>query len=866
MLRTGSVDGNSPLKQMRLVRDLLKGRLKPEGRLLLMSATPHQGNEKKFTNLLRLLSDGGYRDATGSLDSVAGRVIYRTKEDVCDWDGTPLFSKRQVNPPTFVQLGPDYHEWLDAISNAFNDADAGPAAWRKAQALQWAASSPKAGLAYLARLALRCELTFENEPLLQRVSAALLPYRGIPANTPTSVERVCALLQKQVSDGQRGKDDGEEVDIIDKAPVDVVALRTALDVGLRLVTSNAMARKLKPVLEWITKEAPAKFVVFATPIETVDDLQQAFEAHLGPGSVATITGGLKPFQRHAQMQAFRNEGVRVLVASKAGSEGVNLQVAHRLIHFDVPWNPMEMEQRVGRVHRYGSTQTVTVDTIVGEGSREEKMLDRCRARLGIIIEQLFGSEAEKGTRFEEMYSRVMTQLPAEELMELMAQQGFLSNGNQKLDELIQQGFEGWQAFDGALRNNTKDAAQLVPDRGHIRDKDMEGVFELIGARLEEGWSHIRLGEQDGQRYEIASPAQVWSFPSESDNVRRVTDRQSSLQVRGPDGFQGFVERAGINLPSVAAKLREIVGGASYEVPRSPQGTSFCDGAGIIRLIEHRWKSWLTRWNFDQAGLEKGAILLAWSLRLLHRGTPREKWTGIRFCLLRADGDEKTSTWLSEEAGAELMRELWEVRHEQNLVVPPHQRAEALFCLKGIESTARKLTPQLLSETSVFNPQEQDYEIVPVAALTIEARRESPKIASVIPPKLAPTKTPADLLEKLQLTALKVPPARSPGEETIIAIVLVDEERLGTLLPHQQHQAYSVTTMVLPDDRLADLLQLSQAIQLNLEPNIRVVEMVPLAEHFRSLTSPKAETLAAEYRRELQNIKLVVHSPSIIKLP
>lgn len=70
------------------------------------------------------------------------------------------------------------------------------------------------------------------------------------------------------------------------------------------------------------------------------------------------------------MEIFRRPGRlgrRVLVSSSAGGEGINLQVARRLIHFDLPWNPMVLEQRIGRVHRIGTINTVIVHTILCEG-------------------------------------------------------------------------------------------------------------------------------------------------------------------------------------------------------------------------------------------------------------------------------------------------------------------------------------------------------------------------------------------------------------------------------------------------------------------------------------------------------------------
>ena len=670
-----SEDGSQPMQQMRLVRDLVERRLRLGGRLVLMSATPHQGNENKFRNLLRMLSDDGYRDAQGSLASVAGRVIYRTKEDVRDWDGQPLFSKRKVNEPTFVQLGEDYHRWLKTIDSLFLDADPGPAAWRKAQALQWAASSPKAGLAYLARLAIRSGLDFDRDPILSEVANALRPYRGLPADAP--LHQVRALLEKQAG-GVRTEED-EDIDT--NAAVDSARLHEALRGGLALIQSNAMQTKLAPLLKWVADESPSKFVVFASPIETVDEVRLGLEHLLGSGAVVSITGGMRPTDRLAQMQAFRGDGVRVLVASKAGSEGINLQVSHRLVHFDVPWNPMEMEQRVGRVHRYGSTHTILVDTLVVENSREAKMLRRCRARLAQIVEQLFGP-MEGSARFDEMYARVMTQVSGESLAALMAEEGFVTRGDDRLDQLVQAGFVGWQESDRALRNDASARAREIPDRGEARESDLENLFELVGAEREADWHHVRLVETDGERLEVTSPASVWAFRTEGSNVRRVADRMSSLSVRGPNGFEGFVERAGLNLPGITAKMRELVGGARQDVGRSARAIGFVDGSGAARVPESEWGEWTQHASHDAKEWSNGAVLLAWSVRLLHRGTRTQTWSGVQAWLARPDLTD--GRWLTSASSAELVRLLWRNRKRQNLQLPAHRRADASgFRLEGL---------------------------------------------------------------------------------------------------------------------------------------------------------------------------------------
>ena len=169
-----SGDGSSPQRRMRLARDLVEKRLKPGGRLVLMSATPHLGN--------------------------------------------------------YVQLGPDYHSWLVRVAAVFPDSDGGPAAWRKAQALQWAASSPKAGLAYLTRLALRSGFHFDRDAILWDAALALLPYRNLGTSSP--VEAVRNLLEKQVEVGQRRRKEEEEEDTMD-LEADSVVDRAALERALR---------------------------------------------------------------------------------------------------------------------------------------------------------------------------------------------------------------------------------------------------------------------------------------------------------------------------------------------------------------------------------------------------------------------------------------------------------------------------------------------------------------------------------------------------------------------------------------------------------------------------------------------------------
>jgi superfamily II DNA/RNA helicase len=130
---------------------------------------------------------------------------------------------------------------------------------------------------------------------------------------------------------------------------------------------QAKFRLLKRLLD----EADEPFVVFAQSVDTVYEIKRFLGDFFIPCSI--IVGGQDPAERRREKECFFEPGRigrRALVSSSAGGEGINLQIARRLIHFDLPWNPMVLEQRIGRIHRIGTIDTVIVHTILLEGSRE----------------------------------------------------------------------------------------------------------------------------------------------------------------------------------------------------------------------------------------------------------------------------------------------------------------------------------------------------------------------------------------------------------------------------------------------------------------------------------------------------------------
>ena len=144
------------------------------------------------------------------MDEVAGRVIFRTKESVRDWNGRPLFPSRDVRVPTVVHLGGPWSEWYEQVGALYDGAaSAGQpgtrgraGSWAKGQALQWVASSIDAGLGYLARLAIRRLRWDPTNPALAEALDVLRPYRGGGVDEPLA--SLHARMVKQMG-GTRGR-------------------------------------------------------------------------------------------------------------------------------------------------------------------------------------------------------------------------------------------------------------------------------------------------------------------------------------------------------------------------------------------------------------------------------------------------------------------------------------------------------------------------------------------------------------------------------------------------------------------------------------------------------------------------------------
>jgi superfamily II DNA or RNA helicase len=551
--------GGDPKQKYRLVQRLIE-RQHGEGRVLFLSGTPHQGNIYRFENLLNLLRGPGEPD-----EALAGRVIFRTKDDVRDWNDRPLFPRRQVNEPIVIDLGPSYREWIEHIHDFFSPSQARreasearrrAAGWRCAQALQWAASSPQAGLGYLVRQAIRAGRTLDSVVLRAAVSA-LRPYRLGPANE--AIERLFDRMTREVEQQWRDADveDMEDFEGID--PRTGAELDALLDEGLAILGRAADEKWDVLRSRVLTPSGDEKVVLFAQPIETVTAVASYLERTTGERP-ALILGGQDDLQRRQEVERFRDpDGPKFLVSSRAGGEGINLQVARRLVHLDVPWNPMEMEQRVGRVHRFGSRRTILVDTLVVKDSREADAYRVARERLALIAGTMVDRE-----RFEGLFARVMCLVPPADLLGVLANQPLAPLGHEDQEQiaaLVRAGYEAWAAFHVRFAEQQRILRRQDPGLATWDDLD-QFLRQFAGASPAEGFR--------AQRFEVVGDC---IEPVEDPvSVLVLTDGQpyacgdgGGAPVVGPAGVAA--RSLGLNLAPIAETLRRNA------FPRLPSGAA-----------------------------------------------------------------------------------------------------------------------------------------------------------------------------------------------------------------------------------------------------------------------------------------------------
>jgi superfamily II DNA or RNA helicase len=383
--------------------------------LLLMTATPHSGKEEDFQLFMALLDsdrfEGRYRDAVHAIDTV-GMMRRMVKEDLRTMDGKPLFPERRAYtvPYPLSEGERDLYEAVTQyVREEMNRAERLRAEGdRRGLTVGFAltvlqrrlASSPEAILKSLERRRGRLERRRREmaadssaaspvEQSLRRRLAGLLG-RDLPG-LPDDLD--------DVEDLAAGEREDLESEVADAATAAQTAVELDHEIGLlagleelaRRVRHSGTDRKWTELRELLATDALIrdqtgnlrKIIIFTEHRDTLDYLAEKIRGHLGqPEAVATVHGGVRREERRKVMEAFAQDPeVRVLVATDAAGEGLNLQRAHLMVNYDLPWNPNRIEQRFGRIHRIGQTEVCHLWNLVAKDTREGLVFERLLEKL-----------------------------------------------------------------------------------------------------------------------------------------------------------------------------------------------------------------------------------------------------------------------------------------------------------------------------------------------------------------------------------------------------------------------------------------------------------------------------------------------------
>jgi superfamily II DNA or RNA helicase len=626
-------------RSYKLVKRLIKDRLsKDSGRVVLLSGTPHQGSQQRFESILELISEEN--------NYIGGRVIFRTKDRVADWEGNPLFPSRQINETTVVKMGEEYKEWYGKISQLYSDGEGRARGWAKGQALQWAASGIHAGLAFLTRLGMRRLQWNLGDEILCEALKALRPYRGGAENE--NIKDLFLRIQQQI--GDRGNlEDPDNPEVYD-APApgwepNPKLLSELIREGILLTSEDLLHAKWHKMFEIIDEAdkesekdglAQEKFVLFAQPVETVIAAAEALKNHYNVNP-AIIIGDQNHADREKIIENFRRtDGPRFLVSSKAGGEGLNMQCARRLIHLDIPWNPMDMEQRVGRVHRFGSRKTIIVDTIVTDGSRERDMYTAARARLKQVAADMVAEED-----FEMLFSRVMSLVPPEGLEDILANEPD-EQLDPKIGPLIDEGYRSWKEFDQQYRVAADEIKNIDP--GLAKWKDLESFIKYTLKAQSEGEANYTKFQFIEDSKEILG----------TDQKVPVVSIEDKLYVCGnTDGLPATLEENGTPLQQI---------GLNNDVVKNTLRSRFMDTGAATALLRCDRGSFLK--YFNQRSTSPVFLLAFLRQELRYENNQwQEKNVELKIFTLPLQGAPRL---LEREVSAELVRAIQEMPRIANL--------------------------------------------------------------------------------------------------------------------------------------------------------------------------------------------------------
>ena len=522
---------------------------------LLMTATPHNGKEDDFQLFMALLDgdrfEGRFRDGVHTAD-VSDLMRRMVKEGLLTFDAKPLFPERIAYTVPYKLSDPEarlYKEVTDYVREEFNRAEAlqndkraGTVGFALTILQRRLASSPEAIYQSLRRRRERLESRLRELELLQR-GGAVAP--AIAAAMPT-------LDAEDVEDLEEAPDnevEAAEEEILDQATAarTIAELKAEIETLTRLESLALAVRRSGEDKKWrelasllgeiftpaaiadrvaegdqppygagaISRPVPSprqKLVLFTEHRDTLNYLEERITTLLGrKEAVVIIHGGMGREERMKAQESFKHDPeVQVLLATDAAGEGINLQRAHLMVNYDLPWNPNRIEQRFGRIHRIGQTEVCHLWNLVADETREGEVyrtllekLEQARTALGGQVFDVLGKLQFDGR-------------PLRDLLIEAIRYGELPEVRSRLTQVVAHAFDKSQLQDlleeRALAHDAMDASRVYRIREEMERAEARRLQpHYIESFFLEAFRHLGgiAKQREPRRYEVTHvPAPV----------------------------------------------------------------------------------------------------------------------------------------------------------------------------------------------------------------------------------------------------------------------------------------------------------------------------------------------------------------------
>ncbi|MGI5837518.1 MAG: DEAD/DEAH box helicase, partial [Chloroflexota bacterium] len=518
---------------------------------LLMTATPHNGKEEDFQLFMALLDgdrfEGRFRDGVHTVD-VSDLMRRMVKEKLLKFDATPLFPERIAYTVPYKLSDAEaglYKAVTEYVREEFNRAEAlkndkraGTVGFALTILQRRLASSPEAIYQSLRRRTERLESRLRELELLQRGAA-------VPAiSMPVFDDETEADLDEAPDDEL----EAAEQEILDQATAarTIAELKAEIQTLKRLSALALTVRRSGVDRKWIElasllseiftpaalagriseDKAPygsgpiprpvpsphQKLVIFTEHRDTLNYLATRISTLLGrPEAVVTIHGGMGREERMKAQESFKHDPqVQVLVATDAAGEGINLQRAHLMVNYDLPWNPNRIEQRFGRIHRIGQTEVCHLWNLVAEETREGDVyrtlldkLEQAREALGGQVFDVLGKIQFEGKPLRELLVEAIRYGEQPEVRARLTQVVSNAFDRDHLQDLLEQRALVQDAMDASRVRRVREEMERAEARRlqpHYIESFFLEAFQRLGGTVR---------QRESRRYEVTHvPAPV----------------------------------------------------------------------------------------------------------------------------------------------------------------------------------------------------------------------------------------------------------------------------------------------------------------------------------------------------------------------